>query len=199
MEKSFGQIPKPDHYAASEIAKAAREVEKTLQESPTETSSEPENFPPTGVNIPDSGDLNEVIEEVARSPLPPGTINEDSIYQNSTGGVIDRGIEYLAFYKSFRDESKRPAEYRWGIFFIKSRCVALANEISQWTGEPFAVCLDCLVALLYTHELYHYRFDAHCLQIEATGGTAMYRPYRKLVGSLPIDEWHGNPPTRSVV
>ena len=39
-----------------------------------------------------AGDLDEVIEEVASSPLPPGGINEDSIYQNSTGGVIERGI-----------------------------------------------------------------------------------------------------------
>jgi hypothetical protein len=50
--------------------------------------------------------------------------------------------------------------------------------------------LDGLAAFLYTHELYHYRFDAHCLQMEATGGLPVYRPYRSLVSNRPITEWH---------
>ena len=96
----------------------------------------------------------------------------------------------MAFYKSFRDVLRAPARKRWGIFFIKRRCVALATDMSFSTGESFADCLDALAAFLYSHELYHYRFDAHCLQMEATGGLPVYRPYRRLVANRPINEWH---------
>ena len=58
------------------------------------------------------------------------------------------------------------------------------------TGEGRSVCLDALIELLYTHELYHYKIDAYCLQIESSGGSLLYKPYRKLVSRLPIQEWH---------
>jgi hypothetical protein len=62
--------------------------------------------------------------------------------------------------------------------------------MSFTTGESFTDCLDALASFLYAHELFHYRFDAHCLQMEATGGKSLYRPYRRLVASRPISEWH---------
>jgi len=58
------------------------------------------------------------------------------------------------------------------------------------TGESFSLSLEALVELLYAHELYHYKIDAHCLQTESTGGALIYRPYRHLVRSLPMDEWY---------
>jgi hypothetical protein len=58
------------------------------------------------------------------------------------------------------------------------------------TGEKFYDCLDGLSAFLYSHELYHYRFDAHCLQMEATGGISIYKPYSRLLSGLPMEFWH---------
>ena len=69
-------------------------------------------------------------------------------------------------------------------------CLKPATEMGFSTGESFFDCLDGLAAFLYSHELYHYRFDAHCLQMEATGGLPVYRPHRRLVASRPINEWH---------
>jgi hypothetical protein len=131
-----------------------------------------------------------VVEDVDSAPLPVSQEQGDESHDGSAGRVVDEGIEYLAFYKSFRDILRAPARRRWGIFFIKKRCIALATDMSFSTGESFADCLDALAAFLYTHELYHYRFDAHCLQMEATGGLPVYRPYRKLVANRPINEWH---------
>jgi hypothetical protein len=190
MNRQFGQIPSPNPYAASEVADAARHVERLLHDDlDSDIPKHSDNFPRTGVDIP-ADDDQAVVEEIDSSSIPDGPLDDDESHDGATGGVVERGIEYLAFYKSFRDVLRAPARKRWGIFFIKKRCIALATDMAFSTGETFADCLDTLAAFLYTHELYHYRFDAHCLQMEATGGLPVYRPYRRLVANRPINEWH---------
>jgi hypothetical protein len=191
MFKSFGQIPRPNPGAASNIADAARHVESSLDDDPhPDDLPDSLRFPRPGVEIPDEDDAQEVLAEVNSAPLPVSLEQGEESHDGSAGRVIEEGIEYLAFYKSFRDVLRAPARKRWGIFFIKKRCIALATDMSFSTGESFVDCLDALAAFLYTHELYHYRFDAHCLQMEATGGLPVYRPYRRLVANRPINEWH---------
>lgn len=191
MHKPFGQIPRPNPGAASDIADAARHVESLVHDDlDRDVLPESDRFPRPGVDLPKTDDSQEVIEEVDPWSPPIDQVQEDESHDGAVGGVVEGGIEYLAFYKSFRDVMRAPAPKRWGIFFIKRRCVALATDMSFSTGESFADCLDALAAFLYTHELYHYRFDAHCLQMEATGGLPVYRPYRRLVASRPINEWH---------
>lgn len=192
MNELFGQIPKPNPRAASDIVDAARHVESLLDDHVPEPDEQPpsEPFPRPGVATPDAEAGQEVIEDIDPFRHPASEAGEDEAYDGAVGGVVEAGIEYLAFYKSFRDVALAPAPNRWGIFFIKKRCVSLANDMSFNTGESFADCIDALAAFLYTHELYHYRFDAHCLQMEATGGFPVYRPYRRLVGGLPMTDWH---------
>lgn len=191
MYKSFGQIPRPNPGAASDIADAARHVESSLDDVPeSDVLADSDRFPRPGVDVPSADDSQEVVDEVDAASVPVGQEQEEESYEGAARGVVEGGIEYLAFYKSFRDVLSAPARKRWGIFFIKRRCVALAADMSFSTGESFADCLDALAAFLYTHELYHYRFDAHCLQMEATGGLPVYRPYRRLVANRSINEWH---------
>jgi len=191
MHRPFGQIPNQSIHAASDIAEAAQHVERMLQdEENSDIPNEKDRFPRNGVDIPDGNDAQEVIEKVDPNLIPGEAEDEDEIHDGAVGRVVEAGIEYLAFYKSFRDEMRKPAPKRWGIFFIKRRCVALATDMSLSTRETFATCLDALAAFLYAHELYHYRFDAHCLQMEAIGRSSLYRAYRRLVSSRPISEWH---------
>ena len=191
MYKSFGQIPRPNPSAAANVADAARHVEGLLDDDPDlDVLPDSNRFPRPGVDIPIADDSQEVLEEVEPASLPGSQGQDDESHEGATGKVVEEGIEYLAFYKSFRDVMRAPARKRWGIFFIKKRCVALATDVSFSTGESFVDCLDGLAAFLYTHELYHYRFDAHCLQMEATGGLPVYRPYRRLVANRPVTEWH---------
>ena len=192
MHKQFGQIPRTNRGAASKIAEAARHIESLLRQTDVDPERllDSERFPRPGVNIPSADQSEELIEEIDSSLPPENGGQEDETYDGAVGGVVEGGIEYLAFYKSFRDVLKPPAVNRWGIFFIRKRCVALATDMSISMGEPFPDCLDALAAFLYSHELYHYRFDAHCLQMEATGGQAVYRPYRRLVANRPMAEWH---------
>lgn len=192
MYKPFGQIPRPNPGAASNVADAARQVESLLRQSDPDPDFLPDSdqLPRPGVDIPSANDSQEVVEEIDPSSQPGSQGQEDESHDGAAGGVVEGGIEYLAFYKSFRDVLRAPAANRWGIFFIRKRCVALATDMSFSTGESFADCLDGLAAFLYSHELYHYRFDAHCLQMEATGGGAVYRPYRRLVAGRPITDWH---------
>ena len=191
MQRPFGQIPNLNTHAASDIADAARHIESMLQDfSDLDIPKEKDPFPRTGIDIPDDNAAQEVIEAVDSNSIPDEAEKDDEIHDGAVGKVVEEGVEYLAFYKSFRDVMKSPAVKRWGIFFIKKRCFALAKDMSFSTGESFTDCLDSLAAFLYAHELYHYRFDAHCLQMEATGGSSLYRPYRRLVASRPISEWH---------
>jgi len=191
MNKSFGQIPRLNPSAAANVADAARHVEGLLDDDPDlDVLPDSNRFPRPGVDIPIADDSQEVLEEVEPASLPGSQGQDDESHEGATGKVVEEGIEYLTFYKSFRDVMSAPARKRWGIFFIKKRCVALATDMSFSTGESFVDCLDGLAAFLYTHELYHYRFDAHCLQMEATGGLPVYRPYRRLVANRPVTEWH---------
>jgi len=191
MFKTFGQIPLPNPSAASDIADAARHVEHLLYHDPDrEDTPDSDRFPRPGREIVDTDGADEVVEDIDPSSMPDGESQDEERHEGAVGGVVDTGIEYLAFYKSFRNFLKAPAPKRWGVFFIRSRCVALATDMSLSTGESFSDCLDGLAAFLYAHELYHYRFDAHCLQMEATGGFPVYRPYRRLLASRPMTEWH---------
>lgn len=191
MRKIFGKLPNPNPSAASKIANAAQHVERTLSDHGSPDAPwEPDPLPQTGVDIPSVEDVQEVVEEVDPWNVPGGEDQDESVYEGALGGVVDGGVEYLAFYKSFRDVMRAPAPNRWGIFLIKRRCSALAKDMTYSTGETYAACLDGLAAFLYSHELFHYRFDAHCLQMEVTGGFPVYRPYRSLVANLPMDEWH---------
>jgi hypothetical protein len=191
MSRPFGQIPTPNPNAASAISDAARHVEQLLQdEQALDSPSDTTPFPRTGIDIPGAEDAEVDVVEVEPSTFPVAPGKDDDSHDGAAGGVVDGGFEYLAFYKSFRNVMRAPAPKRWGIFFIRKRCIALATDMTLSTGEPFADCLDGLVAFLYAHELYHYRFDAHCLQMEATGGQALYRPYCRLVSSRPMAEWH---------
>ncbi len=191
MHRPFGQIPASNPSVASDIAAAARHVEQLLQDAQAlDISSDANRFPRTGVDVPGVDDAEVDVVEVDPSSIPGESGKDEDSHDGAAGGVVDAGFEYLAFYKSFRDVMRAPAPKRWGIFFIRKRCIALATDMSLSTGEPFVDCLDGLVAFLYAHELYHYRFDAHCLQMEATGGQAIYRPYGRLVSSRPMTEWH---------
>ncbi len=191
MRRPFGQIPTPNPNVASYIADAARHVEQSLQdEQALDTPSDTTPFPRTGIDIPVVEDAEVDVVEVGPSSFPVEPGKDDESHDGAAGGVVDGGFEYLAFYKSFRDVMRTPAPKKWGIFFIRKRCTALATDMSLSTGEHFVDCLDGLAAFLYAHELYHYRFDAHCLQMEATGGQAIYRPYGRLVSSRPMTEWH---------
>ena len=191
MYKTFGQIPKPNPKATSEIAEAACHVESTLRDDfKPDVPWDHERLLQTGVDIPRDDDAQEVVEEIGARTLSELSGEEEEVLDGAAGGVVEGGIEYLAFYKSFRDVKRSPAPNRWGILFIKKRCAALATDMAYSTGEPFADCLNGLAAFLYSHELYHYRFDAQCLKMEATGGIPVYRPYRSLVASLPVDDWH---------
>jgi hypothetical protein len=191
MHRPFGQIPASNPNVASDIAAAARHVEQLLQdEQALDISSDAIRFPRTGVDVPGVDDAEVDVVEVDPSSIPGESEKDEDSHDGAAGGVVDAGFEYLAFYKSFRDVMRPPAPKRWGIFFIRKRCIALATDMSLSTGEPFVDCLDGLVAFLYAHELYHYRFDAHCLQMEATGGQALYGPYCRLVSSRPMAEWH---------
>lgn len=131
MYRTFGQIPVPSAGAASAISDAARHVENLLYHDPDrEVTPDSDQFPRPGREVVDTDGSDEVVEGVDPSSMPNGENQDEERHEGAVGGVIDTGIEYLAFYKSFRNFLKAPAPKRWGIFFIRKRCVALATDMS---------------------------------------------------------------------
>ena len=187
MSYGISGLPKNDQGTANKIESTSADVEQILQ-MPDDFDNCPLNtaYPPDT----DPGSAEEVIEEVDEGSI--GDINEsdDDPYHGTSEGVVEGGMDYLAFYKSFRDAKRSPVRNKWGIFFVKRRCIALAKDMALSTNEPFRLCLDALIDLIYAHELYHYKIDAYCLQLESTGGSHIYRPYRSLVRGLSINDWH---------
>jgi hypothetical protein len=192
MQRLISEIPSYRPREAASIANAAEEAESRLDPGSDPSGFDQDLNEPNmpGRISPHGFDGEEEIQEVGRSLFDEDELPNGASVGGATAGVADEGIEFLAFYKSFRHVRSRPALSRWGIFFIKPRCVSLAHDMAQETGEPYRACLDVLISFLYIHELYHYRLDAHCLQLEASGGLPIYRPYRRHTAGLPINDWH---------
>jgi len=185
------RLPTPSRESSDQIAAAAAHIEDANDRNSAIEDDEPlhTSTDPIVNNIPNNS--NESIWDGTDWPideLRPTSISE--AYDGVAGRIIDGGLDCIAFYKSFRHVRSKPARGRWGIFFIRSRCVALAADMAADTMETPEACLDALVELVYTHELYHYKLDAYCLQIESSGGNPLYRPYRRLVNRLPMQQWN---------
>ena len=188
MTYGISGLPRNNNSIAHKIESTASDVEQKLH-----MPDDFETCPLNTVSPPDTdpGSANEVVDEINEESMEED-INEsdDDPYDGKSEGVVENGMEFLAFYKSFRDVARSPVRSKWGIFFVKRRCFALAKEMSLSTNEPFQICLDALIDLVYAHELYHYKIDAYCLQLLSTGGSHIYRPYRSLVRKQSINNWH---------
>lgn len=129
MYKPFGQIPRPNPGAASDVANAARHVEGFLHDAP-EPDFLPDSvrFPRPGVDIPSTNDSREVVEEVDPLSLPVSQRQDEESHEGAAGGVVDGGIEYLAFYKSFRDVMRSPATQTVGHFLHQEALCGIGHR-----------------------------------------------------------------------
>jgi hypothetical protein len=129
-------------------------------------------------------------DEQYDGPFEPFSIPADGRERERVmSDVRDRGIEAIAFYKSYRDVAHGPYPGSWGVYFLKSAVSALIAEISATSGMSFGQCKDATVKFVHTHELYHYKLDAWCLGVEAQTRKSVYRRYRNDVYSRPLAEW----------
>ena len=99
MYRPFGQIPSPNPYASSNIADAARHIEDLLHDEPNlDIFPNSDQFPSPGVDIPSARESEEVVEEIDPMSSPEPESQEDESHDGAAGGVVEGGIEYLAFY-----------------------------------------------------------------------------------------------------
>ena len=183
------QVPHPS--ITNGIACAASQIESNLGwPKGFEFEIGNNECPTSSASLPDTDDLDEVIEPALNSQESPRDQSDEEIYRGVTGDVIREGIDYLAFYKSFRFTGESPVKNCWGIFILKNRFDALVDEISLSTGSCKSDSAQILFRFIVVHELYHYKIDAYSLQLESTGGCHVYRPYRILSKRAVIDDWH---------
>ncbi len=105
------------------------------------------------------------------------TILPDIEKEMIEGGIRQRGLETLAFYKSRRFLKHRPFPGHWGIFYLESGLAYLTEEIM--TSQPKQHSPEKLALyFLRAHEFRHYRFDLQTLMFEATLRRNLYIPRR---------------------
>lgn len=116
-------------------------------------------------------------------------ISDDKVYTSGMGEFEREGVEAIAFYKSFRHRDKQPAKGFWGIFLIKPRVNALVQDIHIETGATVDECYRHTLYFLYCHELFHYKVDATCLQVESLIQKPLYRTYKKFLSQASMSLW----------
>lgn len=93
------------------------------------------------------------------------------------GGIRNRGMDVLAFYKSRRMLQHGPFPGKWGIFYLEPGLAYLRSAIADEylsIKRPAALALE----LLRAHEHFHFRADLQTLLFEATLGHRLYLPLR---------------------
>ncbi|WP_323002874.1 hypothetical protein [Denitromonas sp.] len=91
------------------------------------------------------------------------------------GAIRYRGVEALAFYKSWRFRGKAPFPGKWGIFYLEQGLIWTASEIERYY-PGYGVPVKLAREFLRRHERFHYQFDVQALQWEGLTGRALYEP-----------------------
>lgn len=146
----------------------------------------PDDFDIKSADYPfDESEIDSEIFESGRLiPMPsddesdPEPINNDSEEIGATeGGVRAGGIEILAFYKSYRLIKDPPFRGSWGIFYvnrgIQHITQMLAIEFPRAAGLR-KIALD----FLWSHEIFHAKFDVGLLGFEAFSKQHLYLPQK---------------------
>ena len=84
-----------------------------------------------------------------------------------------RGLDILAFYKSFRDGTD------WGIHIRRVGILGVAHHLHSVSGLPVQRSIKAAYRLLFEHELFHFQVDCGYFKLETAG-----RPDLK-IGDLP--------------
>lgn len=93
------------------------------------------------------------------------------------GGVRAAGIEILAFYKSYRHINHPPFRGKWGIFYVNSGVQYLSQLLA--IEFPGAQNLrEIALNFLWSHEIFHAKFDVGVLGFEGFSKTHLYLPQK---------------------
>ena len=106
-------------------------------------------------------------------PEPEEIEGEES--RAAEGMVRERGIDVLAFYKSYRHLQKSPFPGKWGVFFVNQGIKHIAHLLAlEFPGLEQArkIAFD----FLWSHEIYHAKFDVALLGFEALNARHFYLP-----------------------
>jgi hypothetical protein len=125
---------------------------------------------------------SEIFESGEVIPLPrdddfdPEPLLTDGEEMGATeGGIRVAGIEILAFYKSYRHINKPPFRGDWGIFYINRGVQHLTQMLA--IEFPGARNLrEITLNFLWSHEIFHAKFDVGILGFEGFSKTHLYLP-----------------------
>ncbi len=93
------------------------------------------------------------------------------------GGVRAGGIEILAFYKSYRHVNEPPFRGEWGIFYI-NRGVQYIDQMLSLAFPGVENCRKIALDFLWSHEIFHAKFDLGILGFEAFSRRHLYLPQK---------------------
>jgi len=128
-----------------------------------------------GAEIFESGRLIPMPSDAESDPEPID-LGEEEIGATE-GGIRVGGIEILAFYKSYRHINNAPFRGDWGIFYVNRGVQHIAQMLAfEFPGATNLrkIALD----FLWSHELYHAKFDVGLLGFEAFTKKHLYLPQK---------------------
>lgn len=94
------------------------------------------------------------------------------------GGIGRKGVEALAFYKSYRFKDRGPCRGRWGIFvfdwaldYLRDDLLAHHPSMTLWHAREWGW------KKIEIHELYHFKTDGWTFAQESSIGKPLYETY----------------------
>ncbi len=121
----------------------------------------------------ESGVLIPLPSDLESDPEPSNDDEEET--GAAEGGVRIGGIEILAFYKSYRLIDEPPFRGNWGIYYVNEGVQHIAKMLAiEFPGATNLrkIALD----FLWSHEIYHAKFDVGLLGFEAFSKQHLYLP-----------------------
>lgn len=117
-------------------------------------------------------------------PLPkddefdPEPVFDDGVSAGAVeGGLRTVGLEILAFYKSYRHINYSPFPGKWGIFYVNRGVQHIVQMLS--IEFPAAKNLrEITLDFLWSHEVFHAKFDIGLLGFEAYSKKHLYLPQK---------------------
>ncbi|MBT8579724.1 hypothetical protein G6646_02050 [Polynucleobacter paneuropaeus] len=91
------------------------------------------------------------------------------------GAIRAAGIEILAFYKSYRHINKPPFRGEWGVFYI-NRGVQHITQMLAIEFPGVSNLREIALKFLWSHEIFHAKFDVGVLGYEGFSKTHLYLP-----------------------
>lgn len=183
---------------AQDIIDSISGINKELDEFPERNRPKTDHVPTQEAIIRNEAASNTKVSRWRRRGTP-GEVKDKQVppelIDDIEEGILNTGLEALAFYKSIHYRNRDPFRRKWGIFIFEYAVPYLTYDLLDYydkkvppmAGEgygyrhksldPVDYFTGIAEDMLVSHERYHFRFDAWALAQEAIMCQPLYSRY----------------------